>query len=121
MKYKKLTSEERRVIEDKGTEVPFSGQYDKHFKRGVYQCKRCGQDLYRSENKFDACCGWPSFDAEIEGAVARKPDEDGVRSEILCSRCGAHLGHVFEGEGFTPENTRHCVNSISLQFRAPEK
>lgn len=112
----KLSREEERVILYKGTEAPFSGEYEKNFKSGTYVCKRCGARLYRSESKFDAECGWPSFDDEIKGAVKRIPDEDGVRTEIQCARCGAHLGHVFLGEGFTKKETRHCVNSISLKF-----
>jgi methionine-R-sulfoxide reductase len=112
----KLSREEERVILHKGTEAPFSGEYEKNFKSGTYVCKRCGARLYRSESKFDAKCGWPSFDDEIKGAVKRIPDEDGVRTEIQCARCGAHLGHVFLGEGFTKKETRHCVNSISLKF-----
>lgn len=112
----KLSREEERVILYKGTEAPFSGEYEKNFKSGTYVCKRCGARLYRSESKFDAKCGWPSFDDEIKGAVKRIPDEDGVRTEIQCARCGAHLGHVFLGEGFTKKETRHCVNSISLKF-----
>ncbi len=112
----KLSREEERVILHKGTEAPFSGEYEKNFKSGTYVCKRCGARLYRSESKFDAECGWPSFDDEIKGAVKRIPDEDGVRTEIQCARCGAHLGHVFLGEGFTKKETRHCVNSISLKF-----
>jgi peptide methionine sulfoxide reductase msrA/msrB len=114
--WRKLTREEERVIVRKGTEMPFSGEYEDNHRVGTYSCKRCGAVLYRSEDKFDSGCGWPSFDQEVPGAVKRLPDADGVRVEIECVRCGAHLGHVFEGEGFTPRDTRHCVNSISLVF-----
>ena len=118
--YNKLTKEEENVIVNKGTEAPFTGKYFAFWERGTYVCKRCGSPLYRSENKFEADCGWPSFDDEIPGAVKRTPDPDGVRIEISCAKCGAHLGHVFVGEGFTEKNTRHCVNSISMDF-IPDK
>ncbi len=115
-KWRALTPEEERVIVQKGTEAPFSGSYEKATAVGTYVCRRCGVALYRSEEKFDAGCGWPSFDAEVAGAVKRTTDADGRRTEITCAACGAHLGHVFTGEKFTPRDTRHCVNSISLDF-----
>jgi len=111
-----LSPAERYVIELKGTEPPFSGEYEEHFEAGIYICRRCNAELYRSEDKFDARCGWPAFDDEIPGAVKRLPDPDGMRIEIECANCGGHLGHVFLSEGFTRKDTRHCVNSLSMKF-----
>ena len=114
--YNALNAEERYVIEHKGTERPFTGEYDDFYEEGCYICRKCNAELYRSVDKFDAHCGWPAFDKEVEGAVTRLPDPDGRRIEVECANCGGHLGHVFMGKGFTPTNARHCINSISMKF-----
>lgn len=114
--FNQLTEEEKAVILDKGTEMPFSGDYEDNMNKGVYVCRQCNARLYSSKDKFRSECGWPSFDDEIEGAVLRFPDADGRRTEIVCANCKGHLGHVFTGEGYTDKDTRHCVNSVALKF-----
>jgi len=114
--YNPLTAEEKYIIEHKGTERPFTGEYDDFYESGSYICRKCNAELYRSADKFDAHCGWPAFDKEVPGAVEHLPDSDGHRTEVECANCGGHLGHVFMGEGFTPTNARHCINSISMKF-----
>jgi len=119
--YNPLSAEERQVIERKGTERAFSGEYDDFYEKGVYLCRRCNAELYRSDDKFDAHCGWPAFDQEIPDAVTHLPDPDGMRIEVECANCGGHLGHVFIGERLTPTNARHCINSLSMKFVPSEQ
>ncbi|MDQ4013566.1 MAG: methionine-R-sulfoxide reductase [Thermoproteota archaeon] len=116
MSYNKLTAEEERVIAHKATETPFTGEYDDFYEEGTFMCRRCNDPLFSSQSKFNAGCGWPSFDESLPNAVKRVPDPDGMRTEIQCTNCGAHLGHEFLGEGLTNKNTRDCVNSLSIRF-----
>ena len=118
--YNELNEIEKQVILNKATEAPFTGEYDDFFENGMYVCRQCNAPLYRSEDKFQAHCGWPAFDDEVPGAVRREMDSDGYRVEILCANCDGHLGHVFEGERLTDKNTRHCVNSVSMKFVSSE-
>ena len=115
-KYNTLSPEEQYVIERKGTEPPFSGEYDAFYETGTYICRKCDAELFSSIDKFDASCGWPAFDKEVSGSLTWLPDPDGYRTEVACANCGGHVGHVFMGEGFTATNTRHCANSLSLKF-----
>jgi peptide-methionine (R)-S-oxide reductase len=116
MTYNKLTPEEKRVIIDKATETPFSGEYNNFYEDGIFVCRRCNSLLFSSKSKFDSGCGWPSFDENFPNAIKRVPDPDGIRTEIECASCGAHLGHEFLGEDLTDKNTRDCVNSLSIRF-----
>ena len=118
--FKNLTDEEREILANKGTEAPFSGEYNNHFEKGYFVCRACNNKLYESKTKFDSGCGWPSFDDEIPGAIVRYQDNSLLRqrTEICCSKCDGHLGHVFHGEKITPKDTRHCVNSLSIRFIA---
>jgi len=121
MVYNNLTPEEKRIIEDKGTEAPFTGKYDNFYEDGTFICRRCNAPIFSSKAKFDAGCGWPAFDENFPNAIKRLPDPDGRRTEIECTNCGAHLGHVFKGEHLTDKNIRHCVNSLSIRFIPKEK
>lgn len=120
-KYNKLTPQEDRVLNHKATDMPFTGDYYQKKDKGIYICRQCNAHLYNSDDKFDSHCGWPSFDDEVEGAVKRVTDADGYRVEIICNNCQGHLGHVFEGEGFTEKDTRHCVNTSSILFIPADK
>ena len=118
-----LTAEEKHILKDKGTETPFTGEYNEHFEAGIFMCRACDNPLYESNTKFNSGCGWPSFDDEIEGAIAHYEDLSGgqLRTEICCKKCDGHLGHIFVGEQFTEKDTRHCVNSLSIRFKAYSK
>lgn len=116
MNYNQLTPEEEAVSLNKATEPPFKNEYDNFFGDGTFICRRCNAPLFDSHSKFHSGCGWPSFDKELPNSVRKVPDADGMRTEIVCANCGGHLGHVFKGEKFTPKDTRHCVNSLSLKF-----
>jgi len=116
MPFNQLTVDEKNIIENKGTEFPFSGEYDNFYEDGTFICRRCNSPLFSSKSKFDAKCGWPSFDENYPDAVKRRRDSSEMFTEIQCAHCNAHLGHVFEGEGFTEKDTRHCVNSLSIRF-----
>ncbi|MBI9031981.1 bifunctional methionine sulfoxide reductase B/A protein [bacterium] len=118
---RKLNDLEKYVIENKGTEAPFTGEYVEHFEDGTYHCKKCGTELFDASDKFHSSCGWPSFDDALPGRVKEVPDKDGIRTEIVCANCGGHLGHVFRGEGYTDKNLRHCVNSVSMKFEERSK
>jgi peptide-methionine (R)-S-oxide reductase len=116
MKYNELTPDQEKVIVHKATEAPFTGEYDDFYQDGTFVCRRCNAPLFSSKSKFNAGCGWPAFDEGFPNAIRRLPDPDGIRTEVECENCGAHLGHEFVGEGFTEKDTRHCVNSLSIRF-----